>query len=83
MGNDLFHLGLALEQPEVRLLAVLGGWEEQANRPPCKQVMTRGLCCLVDQLATDAILSKYIEEYGELPPFIERLMASYGYKLEH
>lgn len=78
----LFHLGLTLEQPEVRLLAVLGGWEERANRPPGKQVMTRGLRRLVDQLATEAILRKHIEEHGDLPPFIKRLMASYGYKLE-
>jgi len=63
-------------------LAVLGGWEERANRPPGKQVMTRGLRRLVDQLATETILRKHIEEHGDLPPFIKHLMASYGYKLE-
>ena len=29
----LFHQGLTLDQPEIRLLAVLGGWEERKNRP--------------------------------------------------
>ena len=78
----LFHLGLTLAQPEVRLLAVLGGWEERKNRPPGKQVLTRGLRRLIDQAATEAVLLKHIDEYGDLPPFIKRLLASYGYELK-
>jgi len=76
----LFHLGLTLEQPEVRLLAYLGGWEERKNRPPGKQVLTRGLRRLIDQATTQAILRKHIEEHGDLPPFIKRLLAAYGYE---
>jgi hypothetical protein len=78
----LFHLGLTLEQPEVRLLAVLGGWEERKNRPPGKQIITRGLRRLIDQAATEAVLLKHVEEYGDLPPFIKRLLAAYGYELK-
>lgn len=78
----LFHLGLTLAQPEVRLLAVLGGWEERKNRPPGKQVLTRGLRRLIDQAATESVLLKHIEEYGDLPPFVKRLLASYGYELK-
>ena len=77
----LFHLGLTLEQPEVRLLAVLGGWEERKNRPPGKQVITRGLRRLIDQAATEAILLKHVDEHGDLPPFVKRLLTAYGYKL--
>lgn len=78
----LFHLGLTLEQPEVRLLAVLGGWEERKNRPPGKQVITRGLRRLIDQAASEAILLKHAEEHGDLPPFVKRLLAAYGYELK-
>jgi hypothetical protein len=77
----LFHLGFSLEQPEVRLLAYLGGWEERKNRPPGKQVLTRGLRRLIDQATTETILRKHIEEHGDLPPFIKRLLAAYAYKL--
>jgi hypothetical protein len=76
----LFHLGLTLDQPEVRLLAILGGWEERNNRPPGKQVLTRGLRRLIDQMATQAILDQHIQEYGDLPPFIKRLLATYGFE---
>lgn len=77
----LFHLGLTLEQPEVRLLARLGGWEERENRPPGKLVITRGLRRLIDQAATEAILLLHVEEHGDLPPFVKRFLAAYGYKL--
>ena len=77
----LFHLGLTLELPEVRLLAVLGGWEERKNRPPGKQILTRGLRRLIDQAATEAILLKHVQEYGDLPPFIKKLLTASGYKL--
>src|SRR6266700_4584658 len=52
----LLHLGLTLDQAEVRLLAYLGGWEERANRPPGKVILTRGLRRLLDLLVTEAIL---------------------------
>jgi len=76
----LFHLGLTLEQPEVRLLAYLGGWKERKNRPPGKQVLTRGLRRLIDQATTETILHQHIQEHGDLPPFIKRLLAAYGYE---
>ena len=76
----LFHLGLTLEQPEVRLLAYLGGWEERNNRPPGKQALSRGLRRLINQATTETILQKHIKEHGDLPPFIKRLLAAYGYE---
>jgi hypothetical protein len=72
----LFHLGLTLDAAEVRLLARLGGWEERHNRPPGKSILTRGLHRLLDLLATEAILQDHIQLYGDLPPFIRRLLAS-------
>jgi hypothetical protein len=76
----LFHLGLTLEDAEVRLLAYLGGWEARKNRPPGKQVLTRGLRRLIDQATTEAILRQHIEAHGDLPPFVKRLLAAYGYE---
>jgi hypothetical protein len=61
---------------------VLGGWEERKNRPPGKQVITRGLRRLIDQAATEAVLLKHVDEHGDLPPFVKRLLAAYGYKLK-
>jgi hypothetical protein len=74
----LFHLGLTLAQPEVRLLAILGGWEQRDDRPPGKQALTRGLRRLLDKYATEAELRQHLKEYGDLPPFIKRIMAAYG-----
>lgn len=71
----LFHLGLTLDDAEVRLLARLGGWEPRANRPPGKQILTRGLRRLLDRLATDAILQDHLDEFGDLPPFVKRVLA--------
>lgn len=71
----LFHLGLTLDQAEVRLLARLGGWEPRANRPPGKLILTRGLRRLLDRLATDAILQDHLDEFGDLPPFVKRILA--------
>ncbi len=79
----LFHLGLTLAQPEVRLLAILGGWEQRENRPPGKLILTRGLRRLIDQVTTQAILEQYLQEQGELPPFVLRLLETYGYKIHH
>jgi hypothetical protein len=63
------------------LLARLGGWEERANRPPGKLILTRGLRRLLDLLATEAILLEHIEQYGDLPPFVKRFFAAYGFSL--
>lgn len=71
----LFQLGLSLEQPEVRLLARLGGWEERPNRPPGKFILTRGLRRLLDLMATDAILQDHLAQHGDLPPFVKRFLA--------
>jgi hypothetical protein len=71
----LFHLGLTLDDAEVRLLARLGGWEPRTNRPPGKLILTRGLRRLLDRLATDAILQDHLDEYGDLPPFVNRILA--------
>lgn len=71
----LFQLGLTLDQPEIRLLARLGGWEERPNRPPGKIVLTRGLRRILDMYAADAILQDYKNEYGDLPPFVKQLLA--------
>src|ERR1700690_2885654 len=74
----LFHLCLTLDMPEVRLLARLGGWVERPNRPPAKVCLTRGLRRLLDAFATQAILDDHIHQFGDLPPFIKRLRASFG-----
>jgi hypothetical protein len=29
------------------------------------------------------ILRKHIQDHGDLPPFIKRLLAAYGYELRH
>lgn len=68
-------MGLTLDQPEVRLLARLGGWEERPNRPPGKLILTRGLRRLLDLMATDAILQDHQARHGDLPPFVKRLLA--------
>jgi hypothetical protein len=80
----LFHLGLTLDHPELRLLARLGGWEPRPNRPPGKLILTRGLRRLLDRLATDAILQDHLDEFGDLPPFVKRILArSNQARLEH
>jgi hypothetical protein len=58
-ADFLFNPGQTLEQPEIRPLAVLGGWEERKNRPPGKQVITRALRRLIDQASPEAILLHY------------------------
>jgi hypothetical protein len=73
----LLHLGLTLDQAEVRLLAYLGGWEERANRPPGQLILTRGLRRLLDLLVTEAVLQAYQREHGDLPPFVQRLAAAW------
>lgn len=70
----LYVLGVTLEWPEVRLLARLGAWEERANRPPGKVILTRGLQRLLDNMATNAILADEIKRYGALPPRIAALL---------
>lgn len=75
----LFHLGLTLDDAEVRLLARLGGWEERENRPPGKKILTLGLRRLLDRFATEAILQDHIAQHGELPHFVKSLMATYDH----
>ena len=77
----LFHLGFTLEQPEIRLLAILGGWDERPNRPPGKQAITRGLRRLIEMAATEAMLQYEIAIHGSLPPEIKRMLAAYGHHL--
>jgi hypothetical protein len=74
----LFSLGLTLDEPEVRLLAILGGWEERQDRPPGKIILSRGLRRLLDKYATDALLRQYKSEHGDLPAFVKKLAAKYG-----
>jgi hypothetical protein len=66
----LYELGVTFAWPEIRLLARLGGAELRADRPPGKIILTRGLQCLLDHLATNAILADEIRRYGALPPRI-------------
>ena len=77
----LFQLGFTLEQPEIRLLAILGGWDERPNRPPGKQAITRGLRRLIEMAATESMLRYEIALHGGLPPEIKRLLAAYGHHL--
>ena len=74
----LFNLGLTLDEPEVRLLALLGGWEERPDRPPGKIILSRGLRRLLDKYATDTLLRQYKAEHGDLPAFVKKLADSYG-----
>lgn len=74
----LFQLGLSLDLPEVRLLAILGGWEERADRPPGKIILSRGLRRLLDKFATDALLRQYKEEHGDLPTFVKAMAKRFG-----
>jgi hypothetical protein len=70
----LYELGVGLEWPEVQLLARLGGWEYHKDRKPGKTTLTRGLRRILDMLTTEAFLSAYIAEHGELPPHIAALL---------
>jgi Transposase DDE domain len=70
----LFALGVTLEWPEVRLLQRLGGGEARANRPPGKQVLSRGLRRLFDLLATEAIVADEERRAGGLPPRIAAML---------
>ena len=70
----LYELGVTLEWAEVRLLTRLGGGELRANRPPGKQVLTRGLRRLLDLYATEAILADEVRQHGSLPPRLAALL---------
>ena len=70
----LYERGVTLERAEVRLLARRGGWEERADRPPGKLVLTRGLRRLLDLFATEAILADEVRQHGSLPPRIAALL---------
>lgn len=77
----LFSLGITLENPEIYLLAILGGWEVRPDRKPGKIILSRGLRRILDKFATDALLRQYQAEHGDLPPFFKQLEALYGSKL--
>lgn len=79
----LFQLGLTLDQPEVQLLARLGGWEGRQDRPPGKQALSRGLRRLLDKYAIEAELRTYLRQHGDLPAFVKRLMAQHGDSLDN
>jgi hypothetical protein len=70
----LYELGVSLEWPAVRLLVRLGGGEERPNRPPGKQVLTRGLRRLLDVFVVETVLAAEIREHGQLPPRIAALL---------
>lgn len=70
----LYEMGVNLEQPEVVLLARLGGWDGRVQHKVGKIVLTRGLQRLLDKLATEAILAAHRTEYGQLPPRLAALL---------
>lgn len=70
----LYELGVTLDWPEVRLLANLGGWEYHKERKPGKIALTRGLQRILNMLSTEAFLTAYIQEHGQLPPRISALL---------
>jgi len=70
----LYELGITLEWPEIQLLARLGGWVPRKDRKPGKIVITRGLRRLMDMLATEAFVDRYLAKHGALPPRIAALL---------
>ncbi len=74
VAGFLFELGVHFEEPEVRLLARLGGWQARAHRRPGRIVLTRGLRRLLDHWATEAIVQATESERGCLPPRLARLL---------
>jgi hypothetical protein len=70
----LYHLGVTLEWPEIRLLARLGAWEPRPDRPPGKTILTRGLQRLLDHWATEALLRDEVRRRGRLPPRLAALL---------
>jgi Transposase DDE domain len=66
----LYEMGVTFSWEEVQLLAKLGGWVPHKGRFPGKIVLFRGLARLLDMLTTQAVLSRYVSEYGNLPPKI-------------
>lgn len=70
----LYELGVTLDWEEVYLLARLGGWVDRKDNKPGKTVLTRGLRRLIDNFVTQAILDRYRDEHGGLPPRILSLV---------
>lgn len=73
----LYELGVTLEWAEVQLLARLGGWAPHKDRQPGKIVLTRGLRRLLEMLATEAILTNYLQQQGALPTKIAALLGGW------
>jgi hypothetical protein len=64
-----FQVGRETQQePQVRLLAKLGGWVPRKNAKPGKIILTRGLRRLLDMFAARSILKDYLNQHGSLPP---------------
>ncbi len=70
----LYELGVTFDEPEVRLLARLGGWEQRKDRYPGKIILMRGLRRLLDMAAGDAIVADEIATNGQLPPRIAAML---------
>lgn len=70
----LYEMGMGLDEPTVKLLARLGGWDGCAAHKPGKIVLTRGLQRVLNILASEAILRQHISEHGELPPRIAAML---------
>ena len=72
----IYELGVTFEDPEIRLLARLGGWEERTDpaRGPGKIILMRGLRRLFDMAAAQSILADEIATHGQLPPRIAAML---------
>lgn len=75
----LYELGVTLADPDLRLLARLGAWEERKDRPdPLEARLTRGLRRIFDMYATQAALDAYVAVHGALPQGILALLGRAG-----
>ena len=72
----LYEMGVTFSWEEVQLLAKLGGFVPHKDRFPGKIILLRGLARLLEMLATQAILSRYVSEHGALPPKIAAFLHS-------
>jgi hypothetical protein len=73
---------LSIQAPAIRRsVAVDGHYCPTAFR----NVLTTAIFLrLLDRLATDAILQDHLDEFGDLPPFVKRILArSSRFLLEH
>lgn len=73
-----YDLGITLEWEEVQLLARLGGWTFCKDRKPGKLVLTHGLQRLMNMLATQTFLNRYVADRSGLPPQIAALLRDFA-----